>query len=222
MGFALIPDEVKRMEMQLGISMFDIVVAAICVGLLARGAWIGFSRQLAFLLALVIGFLVAGHFYQLGAPLFDTFLDNEQLRFLLAYVLILFLVYVAIMLLGLGLKKVMQVTFLGWFDRLMGGVFGLAKGIFLSILLFMLMNSLLDTSSPLLQRSFTVPYLARCAGVLLQIVRDENLRQKFMTIKPAIPDDLLPAQPLIDLGKPGGSNSKAIPQQDKLIDQRGQ
>ena len=208
--------------MDFGFSLFDIVVACMCACLLARGAWIGFSRQIAFLLALAVGFLVAGRFYPLGATLFDPFLDNVRLRFLLSYVLILFLVYVAIMLLGIGLKKVMQVTFLGWFDRLLGAFFGLAKALFLCILLFMFINSLVDTSSPLLQRSVTVPYLARGAGVLLHIVKDENLRRKFMTISPAIPEDLLPAQPLIDLGKPGGSNSKAVPQEDKLVEQRGQ
>jgi len=205
--------------MKIAMSLFDGIVAVLLIGLLARGAWIGFSRQIAFLLALVIGFLVAGRFYQLLAPLFGSFVASEQLRFLLAYVLILLFVYVAVMLLGIAFKKVMQVTFLGWFDRLMGGIFGLLKAVFLSTLLFMLVNSLLDASSPLLQRSFTAPYLSRCAGVLLQIVKDDNLRRKFMTFQPAIPEALLPSKLPIDLGKPGGSDAKAIPQKNKPIEQ---
>jgi len=200
-------------------SLFDGVVAVLLIGLLVRGAWIGFSRQIAFLLALTVGFLMAGRFYQLLAPLFTAFLSSEQLRFLLAYVLILFFVYIAIMLLGFGLKKVMQITFLGWFDRLMGGIFGLLKAVFLCTLLFMLTNSLLDVSSPLLRRSYTAPYLSRCAGVLLQIVKDENLRRKFMTFQPAIPEALLPSEIPIDLGKPGGSDAKTVPQQNELIKQ---
>jgi membrane protein required for colicin V production len=203
------------------LSLFDIIVTLICIVLLVRGAWIGFSRQLAFLLALGLGFLVAGRYYHFAAQYFIPVLENERLRFLLAYALILFLAYMGIMLLGLGLKRVMKITFFDSFDRLLGGIFGLVKGVFFSTLLFMLLNTLLDTSSPFLQRSRSVPYLAKCARILLSIVEDEGLREKFSIIEPAIPLDLLPARPKIDPSKPGGGDAKPIPGKNELIKQRG-
>lgn len=202
-------------------SLFDIIIALICIGLLIRGVWIGFSRQLAFLLALGLGFLVAGRYYRFAAKYFASLLDNERLRFLLAYALILFLTYMVIMLLGLGLKRVMKITFFDSFDRLLGGVFGLVKGVFFSTLLFMLFNALLDTSNPFLQRSRSVPYLAKCAGILLSIVEDEGLREEFSVIEPAIPLDLLSSKPKIDSSKPAGRDAKPIPGQNKLVEQRG-
>ncbi len=202
-------------------SFLDIAVVVICLALLGRGVWIGFSRQLAFLLALVVGYLVAGQYHQLLAPVFSRFFANEQLRFLVSYLIILFVVYVAIMLLGLGLKKVMQVTFLGWFDRFVGGVFGLAKGAFFSILLFMLLHAMLDPSSPVLERSATVPYLSKGAGVLLQIIKDEKLREKFLTLQPAIPVDLITPAPVVKPGKAVGRDAQVIPEDNKPVEKGG-
>jgi membrane protein required for colicin V production len=202
-------------------SIFDITVVVICLALLGRGIWVGFSRQLAFLLALVVGYLVAGRYHQLLAPAFSRFLANEQLRFLVSFLVILFVIYVAIMLLGIGLKKVMQVTFLGWFDRLMGGVFGLVKGAFFCILLFMLLHAVLDPSSPPLNRSVTVPYLSKGAGALLQIIKDENLREKFLTLQPAIPFELVTSAPVIKPGKAVGRDAQVISEDNQPVEKRG-
>lgn len=201
--------------------LLDIAVAVICLALLGRGIWVGFSRQIAFLLALVLGFLVAGRYYHVLAPAFSRFLANEQLRFLVSYLVILFVVYVVIMLLGLAFKKVMQVTFLGWFDHVMGGVFGLAKGLFFSTLLFMLLHAVLDPGSPVLERAFSVPYLARSAGILLRIVKDDSLREKFVTLHPAIPTELIAPKSIVKPGQAGGGNAQAIPENDETVEQGG-
>ena len=199
----------------------DIAVIVICLALLVRGIWVGFSRQLAFLLALAIGYLMAGRYHQLLAPAFSRFVANEQLRFLVSFLVILFVVYVGIMLLGLGFKKVMQVTFLGWFDRLMGGVFGLLKGVFCSTLLFMLLHAVLDPASPVLEKSFTVPYLAKSARILLRIIEDEKLREKFLTLYPAIPAELITSESIVKPGEKARRDSQVIPENNKPVDQGG-
>lgn len=202
-------------------AFLDIAVAVVCLSLLIRGIWIGFSRQIAFLLALAVGYLVAGRYHQLLAPTFSRFITNEQLRFLVSFLVILFVVYVGIMLLGLGFKKVMQITFLGWFDRLMGGIFGLVKGVFCSTLLFMLLHAVLDPSSPILERSVTVPYLAKSARIFLRIVEDEKLREKFLTLHPAIPAELITSKSIVKPGETIRGNAKAIPENNEPVDHGG-
>lgn len=202
-------------------SLLDIAVVVLCLALLGRGIWVGFSRQIAFLLALLVGFLVAGRYHPLLAPVFGRIFANEQLCFLISYFVILFVVYVGIMLLGIGLKKVMQVTFLGWFDRLMGGIFGLTKGAFFSILLFMLLHAVLNPANPVLKRSVTVPYLSKGAGILLQIVKDEKLREKFLTLQPAIPVGLMAPAPVIEPGKTVGRHAQAEAEDNKAVEKGG-
>lgn len=204
------------------LTLLDLAVAAICLAFLARGLFTGLVRQLAFIAALILGYLAAGRFYGELAPLFSSFVSDPRLGFPLAYLVVLGLVYLAVMLVGSGLRKVMQITFLGWFDRLLGGVFGLGKAVFLSTLLFMLLSWLLADASPVMRTSFVSPYLATSARFLLGFVSDAGLRDSLLPKNPAIGPDLLPpAKPPVKKGKPAGGDAAPETEQDKLIDEAG-
>ena len=118
------------------ITIFDALVVVLCLGFLARGIWVGFIRQISFFLALILGFYLTGQFHSEFYKLALPFLDNPQVVFFGTYVILFVVIYFSVMLIGLGLRKVMNITFLGWFDRTLGGLFGLAKGVFLACLLF--------------------------------------------------------------------------------------
>ena len=132
----------------------DIGVVSDTVLFLVRGVWVGFVRQLAFFLALTLGYLAAGKYYTILSQNFSPWIENAQLRFVVTYTLLFLITYVLVMFLGRGMKKVMQVTFLGWFDRTMGGLFGLAKAAFISTLVFMGLAGVLSSGSPIIQKSF--------------------------------------------------------------------
>jgi len=172
----------------------DIGVVVIVTFFLARGLWIGFARQLAFLLALSLGYLAAGTYY----PLWSRYLSsvaNPQLRFVLTYALLFFTTYVLVMLLGIVCKKVMQISFLGWFDRLLGGVFGLAKAVFLSTMIFMALTGIFSANSVFLEKAFFRPYLTISSQWLTSIVRDQNLQAELLSKKPAL-SNLLGTPPI--------------------------
>ena len=167
-------------------SSLDIVVIAIMALFVARGLWVGFVRQMASMLALVLAFVVAGQYYGRSAYLVTPFVDNHQLGFLIAYGLIFALVFFGTIFIGLGFRKVVQVTMLGWFDRLAGGVMGLLKGLFLSCIVFMTLAIFISGNSPLFTKSQLYPVLERSTMVLLMTVRDHNLRGRLLPRKPAI------------------------------------
>lgn len=165
----------------------DIGVIAVSAIFLVRGVWIGFVRQIAFLLALFLGYLAAGTYY----PSWSHYLSqvgNPQLRFVMTYALLFFGTYVLIMVLGVGLKKVMHVTFLGWFDRLMGAVFGVAKAVFISTMVFMALAGIFSSSSEFIQKSFFAQYLTTSAQWMTSIIRDKDLQQELLPKQPAISD----------------------------------
>ncbi len=179
----------------------DIGVVMVTVFFLVRGAWIGFVRQLAFLAALLLGYLAAGRYYpDLSQRL--TAIGNPQLRFVLTYALLFLATYVLTMLLGVGLKKVMQVTFLGWFDRLLGASFGLLKAGFLATLVFMALTGILSDRSPVIEKAWVSPYLDISAKWLASIIKDRNLRQELLPHQPAI-TDFLPGPAPAPPPKPG-------------------
>jgi membrane protein required for colicin V production len=164
----------------------DFAVILIISLLTARGFWTGFVRQAAFIAALVLAFLAASGFSRQFALIFQPFAAGPQLSFLLTYGLLFVVVYLAVMATGLGLKKVLQVSLLGGFDRLLGGLFGLGKGVFFATLLFMTLAGSLSNSAPFLRRSYFYPFLDNSSRVVTSFIADGDLRRRFQPREPAI------------------------------------
>lgn len=166
-------------------TVLDIGVIVVAAFFIVRGVWIGFVRQLAFLLALFLGYAAAGTYYPSWAQHLSQ-ISNPQLRFVVTYGLLFFTTYVVIMLLGLGLKKVMHISFLGWFDRLMGGVFGMIKAVFLTTLLFMALTGIVTSDSVFIRDAFFTKYLIISSAEMTSIIKDKELRGELLLKKPAL------------------------------------
>ncbi|MBU0479661.1 MAG: CvpA family protein [Proteobacteria bacterium] len=165
----------------------DIAVISIISLLTVRGIWTGFIRQAAFIVALIFGFWAAGRYYHLFSGLLDNFITIPQVSFLVTYSLIFAVVYLLVMLLGLGLKKVVTISMLGGFDRFIGGLFGIGKGVFITTLLFMLVAGTFANSASFLKRSYFYPFLEDSSKLVRSFIMDRSLRDRFQPSEPAIP-----------------------------------
>lgn len=165
----------------------DAAVIIIALILLIRGIWVGFIRQIASIAALILGFVAAGRYYEQFAGYTGRFIDSPQIGFLITYTVLFLLVYLLVVALGFGLKKVMSLTLLGWFDRTMGGFFGLGKAVLIMTVFFMILSGLLSSSNTLLTNSFFAPHLSTSAAYLLHFIQDTELRSRFLPKEPAIP-----------------------------------
>lgn len=179
-------------------STLDALIIGIFVLFLIRGVWIGFVRQVASILALVFGFIVAGRYYGESAHFLTPYISNKQVGFFIAYLVIFLVVFGGIVLCGMILKKVMHIPLLGWFDRIMGAVFGMAKGLAVSCLFFMGLGIFLSAGSPFFAESYAYPYLERGSSILLTLVKNDNLRSELLPKRPAIPSFFLNT---LELGK---------------------
>lgn len=173
----------------------DFGVIAIILIFLARGIWTGFIRQLASLAALILGFLFAGRYYEQISPRLSSLIHSPQLAFLVTYVLLFLAVFCGVVAIGFVLKKVVSLSLLGWFDRVMGGVFGLVKAGVIITVLFMVLSGLLPDASPLITGSLTAPYLRKSSRFLLSFVSNQSLHRH-----------LLPREPAIPAGQPDGTD----------------
>ncbi|MBU4263612.1 MAG: CvpA family protein [Proteobacteria bacterium] len=167
-------------------SILDAVIIITIVIFLARGIWIGFVRQIASIAALIIGFVVAGRFYGESANFVIPFINNQQAGFFIAYIFLFVVAFATVILLGFICKKIMSISLLGWFDRLLGALLGLAKGSFVSCLLFMGLALFISGSSPIFCQSFFFPYLENGSKIILSIVKDKELRDNLLPKQPAI------------------------------------
>ena len=83
----------------------------------------------------------------------------------------------------------------GWFDRFMGGTFGLVKAGVIIPVFFMVISGMLADSNPLITGSMAAPYLGKSSGFLLSFIPDQNLHRHLLPREPALalPDLIIPA-----------------------------
>jgi membrane protein required for colicin V production len=176
------------------LTSFDIAVLSISALLIGHGIWVGCIRQLASILALIVGFVAAGRlcedFYQTLRP----FISSPNIAFFVSYLILFVIIYLGIILLGMGLKKVIDIALLGWFDRAIGGLLGAAKAMFVAVLVFMALSSILSGSNNFLRKSFSYPYLSFSSEYILRLIRDVDLRSSFLPKEPAILRELPPVE----------------------------
>lgn len=186
-------------------SSLDIIVLIVLGVFIARGIWIGFIRQLASLIALVLGFVIAGRYYDQSAQLISPLIQNQQLGFLVTYGVIFIMVFLTTIVIGIVFRKVAQLVLLGWFDKSLGGLFGAAKGMFLACFVFMGLAVFLSGSSPLFRNSYFYPYLEQSTMFILSAVKNKDVQQDMLPKQPAISNLLANT---IDFGQTLGRQAK--------------
>ena len=202
------------MEWLSGISAFDVFAFLIFIAFMVRGIWIGFIRQISSLVAMIGGFALAGYFdsefYRLVLP----YIDNSHTAFLITYILLFIAFFFLIKLVGLGLRKVMDVSLTTWFDRTVGGLFGVIKGFFFVGLLFIVIGSFMSGSNNYLKKSISYPLLSYSSDVILAFIQDYDIRSYFIPREPAI---RLPFKKS-SLGSERGQENVTAPEPEKDIE----
>lgn len=118
-------------------SIIDIVLGALLLFGLIRGAMKGLFVEIASLCALVLGVFGAIHFSYFVADLLESKVDwDEKTMNIVAFATTFVIIVLAISLAGKALTKLADFAALGMLNKLLGGVFGALKiGLILSVLL---------------------------------------------------------------------------------------
>jgi membrane protein required for colicin V production len=105
----------------------DVVIIVYLVLSIISGFAQGLIRTLLSIIGLIVGILLASHFYkQLGNIL--TFISNRDLANIIAFVVILLVVMGIAVLIASILRSIIKAIMLGWIDRIGGAVAGLILG----------------------------------------------------------------------------------------------
>lgn len=113
-------------------NFIDIILGTILVFGLIRGVWNGFFVELASFVSLLIGIFIAIKFSGFVADYIrENLLSESQYIEIIAFAITFILVIVGVILLAKTFTKLASFTGLGWINRLLGGVFGLLKMLFI-------------------------------------------------------------------------------------------
>jgi membrane protein required for colicin V production len=105
----------------------DIVIIIYLALSIISGFAQGLIRTLLSIIGLIIGIILAAHFYkQLGNIL--TFISNRDVANIIAFIIILLVIMGIAALIAHLLRSLIKAIMLGWIDRLGGAVLGLILG----------------------------------------------------------------------------------------------
>jgi membrane protein required for colicin V production len=172
------------------ITSFDVVVLLIFTVFAVRGVMIGFMRQIAAFLALIVSYWLAGKYTGQMAPYVSGFIENRQVVFFVSFGVLFFLSAILCILTGKVLHKVMEISMMSWFNRLLGLLLGGVKFVLVSSILYRAVSSGLSSGNELLKKSISGPYLRHGADFVKQVINDPALRTLFIPKEPAIKADL--------------------------------
>jgi membrane protein required for colicin V production len=158
-------------------STIDYVFLGLIIILVLRCALRGFVAEFMTWAALVFGLLVSFLLYRNGAALIRTRLDMEVIPEIIAFVLIFVIIFILVKAVEFLLRDIVERIRLGWLDRLLGVVFGVAEGLVLTALvIFVLKLQPLFDWRPLLEASLF-------DRILEPLIGEVNLRSVFSSIE---------------------------------------
>lgn len=140
----------------MGLNWVDIVILTITGISFVFGVWRGLVKEVLSLVTWIAALLIARLYSEQLAPSF-TMLDGETTRYVAAFALL----FVVTMMLGTLLNhligKLLNVTGLKATDRFLGGLFGIARGAVIVMLILFIAGNFVAETAPW-QQSLLVPY----------------------------------------------------------------
>ena len=140
--------------------MFDTIAVSIIGLSILYSVWKGMVKEAFSLIALVFAYLMASNFYTELAGLMAGVITEETLAHILSFIILFLASLLGMAMLGRVVGKFLRSTdtISGW-DRILGGMFGMAKGV-LILMVFMLPLQWFDeTYANWTEDSVVAPYL---------------------------------------------------------------
>jgi membrane protein required for colicin V production len=161
-------------------TFFDFIVFALVGASVAAGASRGLVRALITGAALIVGLIVAAQGYEfagkflLGLGIVESKAAANAGGFLLIMTFVLVAGFVAGQLVRGGLRRVR----LEWFDRVLGGAFGLLRGLAVCSVMYLALTAF-PVRIEAVDKAETAPLLAEGAR-LLALFTSQDLRTRFL------------------------------------------
>jgi membrane protein required for colicin V production len=119
-------------------TLFDYVVLTIVGASVVVSLMRGFAREVLALAGWVLAFVVANALSGAVAGSFTSMISDGSVRALTAFVAVFVVTLIAMSLLALGVSRLLKGAGLGLEDRLLGSVFGLARGVLIVMVMVLL------------------------------------------------------------------------------------
>ncbi len=155
----------------------DCILAAIVLASVISAMLKGFVQEIISLASVLIGLIAAALWYQRAALWFEDISKSHEVALGLGFLVLFLGTSLLGWLLALLAHKLIKTVGIQWFDRFLGGVFGLVRGVLIDAILLMAMLAF-AIKPDTVQQSKLAPYVTTGARVIA-LVMPQSLRAQF-------------------------------------------
>ncbi|MBU0995781.1 MAG: CvpA family protein [Proteobacteria bacterium] len=157
------------------LDMIIVVIMAFC---LIRGLFRGFVKEISSIIGVMAGYYAAYTYYPDLSDYLSGLMSSGKIYMNVLSFLVLFCgIYLIISLLGVLIKFIMKIAYLGWVDRILGTLFGGIKGILIVSVILIGLATLLPRDTSLIRTSVLSKHVAKVSVVMIRAVPDEMKRE---------------------------------------------
>lgn len=160
---------------------FDIAIIAVISFCLIRGAFRGIIKEASSVVGVITGVWAAFSYYQSLSQVIEKvgqIFPNPAYINIISFFIIFGGVFAAVSALGVLIKYLLKIVFLGWVDKICGAGFGLVKGFMIVSVILMILTTFLDPGTPIIKNSVLSPYVTTAAETMSRFA-SKDMRHKF-------------------------------------------
>ena len=158
---------------------FDIIIIVILGYSLVRGIFRGLVKEVSSIIGVLGGFYAAFTYYTMLAKILSGLIKEPAYLNILSFLIIFCSVLIIVGILGVIIKYLLNIAFLGWVDRIGGVGFGLVKGVLITSILFITLTAFLPKGSAFLKNSMLAPHVSWVSEKMAKVVSKE-MKHDFM------------------------------------------
>lgn len=161
-------------------TIFDFIVLALVGASVVAGASRGLVRALITMAALVVGLIVAAQGYEAAGALLHRLglVEAKAAANAFGFLLIMVVLLIAGFIAGQLVKGGMRRVRLEWLDRVLGGAFGLLRGLAVCSVMYLALTAF-PVRIEAVEKAETAPVLAEGAR-LMALFTSQDLRTRFL------------------------------------------
>ncbi|MBT8331734.1 MAG: CvpA family protein [Deltaproteobacteria bacterium] len=159
---------------------FDIFIIIIISYSIIRGLFRGLVKEVSSIIGVLGGFYAAYSYYPMVAKLLSGIIKEPSYLSILSFLIIFCGILIVISILGVVIKYLLNVAFLGWIDRICGVGFGLIKGVLIVTVIFIILTTFLSKGTPLIKKSILAPHVIWISEQMVGLVSDD-MKKDFFT-----------------------------------------
>jgi len=167
---------------------FDIIIIVILGYGLVRGLFRGLVKEVSSIIGVLGGFYAAFTYYPKLSKLLSGLISDTAYLNILSFLIIFCVVLIVVGVLSIIIKYLMNISFLGWVDRIGGLIFGAIKSILIVSILFIILTAFLPKGAPIIKESVLSPHVMIFAEKMAKVVSTDmkrNFSNKIREMKKA-------------------------------------